>query len=197
MCRDASCARLLVQTTMRTKALALAAALTLLGSTAEARTPRDDYAIFTDVAREVRGYVNFTIFDDVAASVDEGVVTLRGKVTMPFKKQDLARRVERLGGVREVRNEIQVLPVSAFDDELRFQIARAIYGNPNFWNYAAMVSPPIHIVVDRGRVTLTGVVNSEVDRMLARSLASSFGAFSVTSTLRTDAEVKEALEGID
>ena len=57
-----------------------------------------------------------------------------------------------------------------------------------------MVNPPIHVVVEHGRVTLTGVVNSEVDRMLARSLATQFGAFSVTNNLKTDAEMREALE---
>jgi osmotically-inducible protein OsmY len=58
-----------------------------------------------------------------------------------------------------------------------------------------MANPPIHIVVERGRVTLTGVVNSEVDRMLARSLAATqFGAFSVKNELKTDAEVRESLE---
>jgi osmotically-inducible protein OsmY len=57
-----------------------------------------------------------------------------------------------------------------------------------------MANPPIHIVVDHGRVTLTGVVQSNVDRMLARSLATQFGAFSVTNALKTDAEVREALE---
>jgi len=182
---------------MRKTALAIATALAVLGGTAHAKTDRTDYAVFSDVARQVRSYVNFTIFDDVNASVEDGVVTLAGKVTMPFKRDDLARRVSRVDGVREVRNQIQVLPVSGFDNDLRYRIARAIYGNANFWNYAAMVNPPIHIVVDGGRVTLTGVVNSEIDRMLARSLASSFGAFSVTSTLKTDTEVKQELEGID
>ena len=57
-----------------------------------------------------------------------------------------------------------------------------------------MPNPPIHIVVERGRVTLTGVVASDVDRMLARSLASGFGAFSVNSELKTDAEIRDALE---
>ena len=75
-----------------------------------------------------------------------------------------------------MRNQIAVLPVSQFDDELRYRIARSIYGNSNFWNYAIMANPPIHIVVEHGRVTLTGVVQSEVDRMLARSLATQFGA---------------------
>ena len=85
----------------------------------------------------------------------------------------------------------RVLPVSQFDDELRYRIARSIYNNSNFWNYAVMANPPIHIVVDHGRVTLTGVVQSDVDRMLARSLATQFGALSVTNDLKTDAEVAE------
>jgi len=87
-----------------------------------------------------------------------------------------------------------VLPVSQFDDELRHRIAASIYNNSNFWNYAIMPNPPIHIVVEHGRVTLTGVVQSNVDRMLARSLATQFGAFSVTNALKTDAEVRDALE---
>ena len=89
-----------------------------------------------------------------------------------------------------------MLPVSIFDDELRFRIARAIYGNPSFWHYAAMANPPIHIVVENGNVTLTGVVNSNVERALARSLAVGFGAFSVTNDLKTDAEMKHLMEKI-
>jgi osmotically-inducible protein OsmY len=96
--------------------------------------------------------------------------------------------------VKEVSNRIGVLPASSWDNELRYRIARAIYGNSNFWNYATMPNPPIHIIVERGRVTLTGVVQSDVDRMLARSLATNFDAFSVTNELKTDAEVKAQLE---
>ena len=96
--------------------------------------------------------------------------------------------------MREVRDQIGVLSVSGFDDELRARIARSIYGNSNFWNYGIMPNPPIHIVVEHGRVTLTGVVQSDVDRMLARSLATQFGALSVKNDLKTDAEVQAALE---
>jgi len=155
---------------------------------------REDLQIFRDVSRQVLRYSNFTIFDSISAEVEDGVVTLSGKVTMPYKRNDIATRVARITGVRDVRNEITVLPVSQWDDELRFRIARAIYGNSNFWTYGAMVNPPIHIVVENGRVTLEGVVNSNVDRMLARSLATSFGAFSVTNNLKTDAEVTAELE---
>ena len=155
---------------------------------------REDLQIFNDLSRQVLRYSQFTIFDSINAQVDDGVVTLSGRVTMPYKRDDIAERIARVAGVRQVVNEITVLPVSQFDDELRLRIARAIYGNSNFWTYGAMVNPPIHIIVENGRVTLEGVVNSNVDKMLARSLASSFGAFSVTNNLRTDAEAAKELE---
>jgi hyperosmotically inducible protein len=147
-----------------------------------------------DVTSEVRRYSRFTVFDDVNVAVNDGVVTLNGKVTMPFKKDEIASRVARIEGVREVRNELGVLPVSPFDEELRYRIARAIYSNSAFWHYAAMANPPIHIVVEHGRVTLTGVVNNNVERMLARSLAMNYGAFEVKNHLKTDAEMEAALE---
>lgn len=155
---------------------------------------RDDLQIFNDLSRQVLRYSQFTIFDSINAQVDDGVVTLSGRVTMPYKRDDIAERIARVAGVRQVNNEIAVLPVSQFDDELRLRIARAIYGNSNFWTYGAMANPPIHIIVEHGRVTLEGVVNSNVDRMLARSIASSFGAFSVTNNLKTDAEAAKDLE---
>ena len=93
-----------------------------------------------------------------------------------------------------MRDYIEVLPVSQWDDQLRYRIARAIYNNPNFWNYAIGVNPSIHIIVEHGHVTLTGVVNNEIDRRLARSLVDQFGVMSVRNDLKTDAEVREALE---
>ena len=181
------------------KKLCVAAAVMMLTASAAHAGPvdngaRKDFQIFKDVATSVERYTRFTIFDDVSANVTDGVVTLTGKVTMPYKRDDIAKRVAKVAGVRDVRDQITVLPVSQFDDDLRYRIARSIYNNSNFWNYAIMPNPPIHIVVEHGRVTLTGVVQSDVDRMLARSLATQFGAFSVTNALKTDAEVSAALE---
>jgi osmotically-inducible protein OsmY len=172
---------------------AIGAALVLLSTTVAAAQPTD-LQILKSVAAKVDGDTQVTIFDDVNATVNDGVVTLTGKVTMPYKRADLERRVAAVAGVRSVADRIAVLPVSSFDDELRYRIARAIYGHSNFWNYAIMPNPPIHIVVENGRVTLTGVVTSDVDRVLARSLATQFGALSVTNDLKTDAEVQALRE---
>ena len=175
-----------------------AAVLVLMANVASANNhqvdSRKDFQLLKDVATSVDRYTRFTIFDDINASVKDGVVTLTGKVTMPYKRDDIAKRVAKVDGVVAVNDRIEVLPVSSFDDVLRYRIARSIYGHSNFWNYAIMPNPPIHIVVEHGRVTLTGVVASDVDRMLARSLATQFGALSVKNELKTDAEIQAALE---
>lgn len=181
---------------MLARTLAAATLAALVAAPAAAQGTRSDYEIFKDSASKVNSYVYFTVFDDVSLSVDEGIVTLVGKVTMPYKRTDIEKRVSKVEGVRAVENQLSVLPVSQFDDDLRYQIARSIYGNSSFWQYAAMANPPIHILVEHGRVTLTGVVNSEVERMLARSLAVSFGAFTVKNDLKTDAEMRDVLEKI-
>jgi osmotically-inducible protein OsmY len=170
----------------------LAATLALLVTISTVAFAQDqrDVRLAEDVGRSITGYTRLTIFDDINATVENGMVVLTGKVTMPYKKDDLEKRIGKIDGVRGLRNDIGVLPVSQFDDELRHRVSRAIYTNPSFWNYAAMANPPIHIIVEGGHVTLAGVVNSNVERMLARSLATGLGELSVTSALKTDAEVK-------
>jgi hyperosmotically inducible protein len=173
------------------KTLAMLAMLVALtAGYAAAQDEPKDFQVAKGVVKAVNHYSYFTIFDDVNVQVDHGVATLTGRVTQPYKKSDLEKRVANVDGITRVNNRMQVLPLSRFDDQLRYRIARAIYGNMNFWQYASMANPPIHIVVDNGRVTLIGVVQSEVDRMLARSLASQPGAFSVTSQLKTVAEAR-------
>lgn len=174
------------------KVRAILSAFALVGAVSSSALAQDrrDIRLADDIGRSVTSYVRLTIFDDINATVENGMVVLTGRVTMPYKKGDLEKRIAQLDGVRGVRNEIGVLPVSQFDEELRYRVSRAIYGNPSFWNYAAMANPPIHIIVEGGHVTLAGVVNSNVERMLARSLATGLGELSVTNALKTDAEVK-------
>ena len=160
---------------------------------AVADTPSVD--LVRDVQRAITRYAYFTVFDDVSASFGaEGIVKLTGHVTLSVKKTDLARRVEAVDGVTEVQNEINVLPTSQFDNELRYRVARAIYGSSAFWHYAARRHPPIHIVVDRGHVTLIGVADTKPDIMLAGVLAAQFGAHSVTNELRLPRGVEDELD---
>lgn len=147
-----------------------------------------DAALTEQAASAVRRYAYFSIFDDVNVSVTDRAITLTGVVTMPFKREDLTKQLSKLDGVRTVVNDLRVLPVSNYDVELRMRIAQAIYGHPAFWQYAQMASPPIHIIVEDGRVTLTGKVNTENDRALACAIAHVPGAFKVTDNLRTGRE---------
>jgi osmotically-inducible protein OsmY len=156
--------------------------------------PRKDFQVALDVLGVVTNYDQYSIFDDVTANVREGVVTLTGKVTMPFKKNEIEKRVKRIRGISEVRDQIEVLPASKFDEDLRRNIANAIYGNQNFWGYSTLEKPPIHIVVEGNHVTLAGVVHSDTDRKIAQSLAMQAGAGALTNNLKTDAEARESFE---
>ncbi len=153
-----------------------------------------NFDLFKKVERQVQQYPFISIFDSVHIRVSDGAVELTGKVTMPFKRDGIAERVGKIAGITSVRNQITVLPVSPFDDDLRFRIARALYANPHFRGYGSRVNPPIHVIVERGRVTLEGVVNNNTDRMIAQSIASSFGSFRFTNDLKTTAEARQELE---
>jgi len=153
-----------------------------------------NYQLFKKVESQVLKYPFFSIFDSVHAQVDNGVVELTGKVTMPYKKNAIAERVMKVQGVTRVNNKIDVLPASQFDDELRVRIARAIYSNSNFYGYGSRANPPIHVIVERGRVTLEGVVNNDVDRRIAQSIASTFQSFKFTNALKTIEEARQELE---
>jgi len=173
------------------------ASVALLLATNVAAASADDrknLQIFNDVSKSVNRYAQFSIFDDVNATVKDGVVMLTGEVTMPYKRDEIEKRVANVDGVREVRSKISVLPVSQSDDRLRYLIARAIYGNPNFWNYAIGPNPSIHIIVEHGHVRLTGVVLNQLDRQYARTLVNQFGVMSVSNELKTEAEVRDELE---
>jgi hyperosmotically inducible protein len=137
--------------------------------------PQTDDQITKQVRHEVVMYPYYTIWDDISFRVNNGQVELLGAVNQPFKKSDLERIVQRVPGVTAVTNEVKVLPLSNFDDRLRLQVARAIYRDPVFSRYAIQAVPPIHIIVDNGNVTLTGVVNNELERNVAGIRASGAG----------------------
>ena len=95
----------------------------------------------------------------------------------------------RLDGVREIKSEIRVQPVSSADERLRRQLYRDIYGNGLFQRYATFVDPPIRIIVENGNVTLTGVVNSAVEKAVLGSIARSALAFRVDNRVQLESEI--------
>jgi len=153
-------------------------ALALVASAAFASTSDADLA--KAVRHEVRTYSRYTLWDDINFRVNDGNVELLGAVSQPYKKEDLARMVQHIPGVASVTNELKVLPLSLEDDRLRRQVARAIYGDVALSRYAFGAVPAIHIIVDNGHVTLTGMVSNGMDKQIAGMRASgaglSFGA---------------------
>jgi hyperosmotically inducible protein len=137
--------------------------------------PKSDADIAKQVRHEILMYSRYTIWDDVSFRVSNGSVELLGDVSQPYKKEDLGRIIQRVPGVASVTNELKVLPLSPQDDRLRLQVARAIYGDPALFRYRNMALPPIHIIVDNGRVMLTGTVNSTLEKEVAGIRASGAG----------------------
>ena len=183
----------------RARPLVLTLALAIVALSASTAWAGDQtrHDLFKRIQEQVLRYAFFTVFDNIDVEIgEEGFVTLSGRVTGAHKQRALEQRVAALDGVTSVTNEIIVLPASRFDDRLRYRVARAIYGDSTFWHYAARAHPSIHIVVERGHVTLTGVVDSETDRHLALVLARQFDAFSVTNELKLPAEVTADRERI-
>src|SRR5436305_9185364 len=125
--------------------------------------PMTDADLAKQVRHEILMYSRFSIWDDVSFRVADGSVELMGAVNQPYKKSDLGRIVQRIPGVASVTNELKVLPLSNNDDRLRMQVARAIYGDTVLSRYRLMAVPPIHIIVDNGHVTLTGVANNALE----------------------------------
>jgi hyperosmotically inducible protein len=143
-----------------------------------------DKDLAQEVAKAVRRYSLFTVFDDVSLEVNNGHVVLHGSVTMPYKSDALEQKVAKVMGVQRVTNKIRKLPTNIGDQRLRSILAYRIYRDSLFREYALRANPPIHVVVERGRVVLTGAVRSNVEKRKAEHIArSTFGVFSVENRL--------------
>jgi hyperosmotically inducible periplasmic protein len=129
----------------------------------------------------------YGVFDNLAFKYEDGVVTLYGQVSRPTLKKDAARVVERVAGVDQVINRIEVLPLSNFDDRIRIAVYRAIYRQPGLDRLSFQAVPPIHIIVKNGNVTLEGVVANKGDATRAFIAANGVpGVFSVKNNLRIE-----------
>ncbi|HEY0099881.1 MAG TPA: BON domain-containing protein [Pyrinomonadaceae bacterium] len=141
------------------------------------------------VRKELVTLPYYGVFDNLAYEVEGGTVTLHGQVVRPSTRSDAARRVAKIKGVERVVNNIEVLPLSSFDDRIRLQAYRSIFNTGGLYRYAMGTNPSIHIVVNRGHLTLEGVVSSRMDKQLAEFAARNvFGVFSVTNNLRAESE---------
>jgi hyperosmotically inducible protein len=152
---------------------------------------------FDRITKEVRHELvmlpYYGVFDSLSYKVDpDGTVTLIGQVARPVLKSDAEGAVKRIEGVTKVVNNIEVLPTSIIDDQIRRATYRAIFGNPALNEYQLRAVPPIHILVKNGHVTLEGVVARDMDKQIAGVQANSVpGVFSVTNNLIVEEDSKK------
>jgi hyperosmotically inducible periplasmic protein len=148
-----------------------------------------------NLAREVRHQLvllpYYSVFDNLSYKVEGDHVTLEGQVVRPTLKSDAQNVVKSIEGVASVTNNVEVLPPSPLDDQLRRALFRAIYGDPALSRYSWSAVPSIHIIVKNGNVTLEGVVDSETDKNLAGLRANGVpNVFSVKNNLRVEGDSK-------
>jgi hyperosmotically inducible protein len=140
-------------------------------------------------ARDPDGSV-YRRFDNLNYQVNNGVVTLSGEVTQPVRKTDVERAVESIPGVTAVNDQIEVLPLSPMDDQIRVRTLRTMLRSAPLDKYFQGVQPSIRIIVKNGDVTLDGVVLNNGDRQIAYITANQVpGVFSVTNNLRTEPRI--------
>jgi hyperosmotically inducible protein len=152
--------------------------------------PADENRMVQEVRHKLVMLPYYSVFDDLAFSVNGNTVTLLGAVTRPVLKDDAAKTVQSVEGVANVVNNIEVLPLSGIDDQLRRRVYQAIYGDPALSiRYGYRTLPSIHIIVKNGNVRLEGVVANEMDRNLAFIRANGVsGAFHVDNGLKVEAK---------
>ena len=149
----------------------------------------NEQQIMKKVRKELVTLPYYGVFDNLAYKVEGGTVTLYGQVVRPSTRKDAERRVAKIAGVQQVVNNIEVLPPSPSDDSIRVRTYRTVFRSGGLYRYAMGANPSIHIVVNRGHVTLEGVVGNKMDKQLAFFAANSVpGVFSVTNNLRTDSD---------
>ena len=134
---------------------------------------------------DAQAKVNKSQFKDVKVSVENGIATLTGTVTLYEYKKDAANRVRKAKGVAAVRNEIQVAGPSVPDNDLKAKLAEKLaydrvgYGTTPF--------NAITINVENGLVTLGGHAYSDVDKDSAVALVSTYpGVKDVVDDIEVD-----------
>jgi hyperosmotically inducible protein len=130
---------------------------------------------------------NYGVFDWLECELlPDGSAILRGAVTRPTLKSDAESTLKKIEGISRVDDQIEVLPISPTDDQIRIAVYRAIfrYESPLF-RYATQSSAPIHIIVNNGHVTLKGNIDSAADSQLAYTAANGVpGVFDVKNELK-------------
>ncbi len=147
------------------------------------------YRFTEHIRKELAKLPYYGVFDNLAFELKGDTVILYGQVVRAVTRSDAERRIRKIEGVERVINRIEVLPPSPADDSIRRRVYRAVFRTGGLYRYALGANPSIHIVVNRGHVTLEGVVSTRADSQLAYMAANGVsGVFSVTNNLKIERE---------
>jgi hyperosmotically inducible protein len=181
----------------RFKAISIVALTTIIAAGSLAARAAEPSTPIDGIRHELLKLPYYGVFDFLSYSYDNGNVTLMGYAYRPSLKTDAERAVKRVEGVTSVTNNVEVLPVSMNDDDVRWKTYYAIYGDSFLSRYApgggllwghrhpfasGRLLPfgpsrfpgtepagdyPIHIIVKGGRTLLLGVVDNQADKNVA------------------------------
>ncbi|HEV2305702.1 MAG TPA: BON domain-containing protein [Candidatus Acidoferrales bacterium] len=147
-------------------------------------TRRYDQWLHQEVRHQLLLLPWYTVFDELGYSINGYTVTLTGEVVNPSLKSDAGNAVKHIEGVEKVINNIEVLPPSSMDDQIRREEYRKIYSAPSLFHYGVGNLQSIHIIVKNGHVTLVGYVDNQSDKNVAGIQANAVpGVFSVKNDL--------------
>ena len=157
-----------------------------LAGSALASTQADQTALLAkEVAHKLNMLPYYGVFDNLGFTIkDQNTVVLTGQIVNDIVKRDAETAVRSIKDVGKIVNDIEILPLSRFDDAIRVATYRAIYSKSGFEKYAIRADKPVKIIVKNGNVTLVGFVRNELEKTMARLAANSVpGVFSVTDDL--------------
>jgi osmotically-inducible protein OsmY len=156
--------------------------------------PRSDADVRADVEKAVLRWERYGPFDAVGIEVRDGVVSLGGFVEDPWKRSEIENRLTRIDAIRDVINNLRVQGFSGNDVALRTEVFTKIYADPLFERFAHQIDLPVRVYVDRGRVTLVGMVGTRLEQQTVGHIARATLAFSVTNLVEVESEVREQKE---
>jgi osmotically-inducible protein OsmY len=139
------------------------------------------------VQKKIYKLTDYGVFDHITFTVSGDTVTLNGKVANARNKKDAKAYVEDVPGITRVINNIEVLPVSNFDDSIRRNLYSQLSNHGGLSRYLWTVNPSVRLIVSRGHVTLEGYVANKGDYRAMNIVANGVsGVFSVTNNLIID-----------
>lgn len=169
--------------------LLLFVAAAIVFSASAFNTPAQNSRLDRQIRREILTLPYYGVFDAIGYQLSGNTVTLSGYVVRPTTKRDAEAAVADVEGVDRVVNNIQALPLSPSDDRIRYRLLRALSNSGSLYRYFLGANPGIRIIVNGGRVSLEGYVDSKGDANLAYITARGVpGTFAVTNNLKVLAE---------